>query len=81
MYHIVQLKKQSTLNQIALVRKIKLLPSLSTGESKKLSGYTNIFRLRVGDYRIVYRKTSSEIYIVSIGHRKDIDEIISRLSD
>jgi mRNA interferase RelE/StbE len=32
------------------------------------------FRLRVGDYRVIYRfdLTKSEIYLIAIGHRREI---------
>ena len=41
---------------------------------KKLSGEINLFRVRVGDYRIIYQMKSSEliILVVRVGHRKDI---------
>ena len=42
--------------------------------SKKLRGLTNLWRIRVGDYRIIYA-IDDEIRIVDIrkvGHRKDI---------
>lgn len=41
---------------------------------KKLSGEVNLFRVRVGDYRIIYQMKSSEliILVVRVGHRKDI---------
>ncbi len=44
--------------------------------SKKLKGSTNAWRIRVGDYRVVY-SIEDEIRIVDvrkIGHRKDIYE-------
>ena len=31
-------------------------------------------RLRVGDYRVVYRMNESEILVVAIKHRKDVYE-------
>lgn len=41
---------------------------------KKLEGIENQYRLRVGDYRIVYeiQDTSLLIILVRIGHRSDI---------
>jgi len=75
-----RLKKLPKIDQIAVVQKIrsfkrereKLIP-------EKLHGYNNIFRVRVGDYRIVYQKTSDQTYIILIGHRKDIYEVLQRL--
>ena len=40
---------------------------------KPLAGY---WKLRVGDFRIVYKITKSEIWILAIMHRKEIYEYI-----
>jgi mRNA interferase RelE/StbE len=41
---------------------------------KKLKGYTNLWRLRIGDYRIIYsiEDVIKLIDVREIGHRKDI---------
>jgi len=41
---------------------------------KKLKGAENLYRVRVGDYRIVYDilKKKLRILIIKVGHRKDI---------
>jgi mRNA interferase RelE/StbE len=72
------LKKIPKIDQIAIVRKIRLLTSPSSNE-EKLKGLKNIYRVRIGDYRIVFRKTKEEIFIVLIGHRKEIYQLINRL--
>lgn len=49
---------------------------------KKLkSAKYNIYRLRVGNYRIIYQILPSEklIYILTVGHRKDIYNQIKHL--
>lgn len=39
----------------------------------KLKGYSDLYKIRVGNYRIVYKKNSSNyIQITSVGHRKYI---------
>jgi len=42
--------------------------------SKKLKGLENVFRIRVGDYRIVYQIEDKRLLVlaVRVGHRKDI---------
>jgi len=77
---VKELKKIPKVDQIALTRKIRLIidPVANTNE-EKLSGFKNIYRVRVGNYRIVYRKTVSEVYIILIGHRKDIYRLINQL--
>jgi mRNA interferase RelE/StbE len=41
---------------------------------KKLAGYQDRYRLRVGDYRVIYDVTDAElvILIVGVGHRREI---------
>lgn len=43
-------------------------------KAKKLEGSEKIYRLRVGDYRILYQiqKRVLLILVISIGHRKEI---------
>jgi mRNA interferase RelE/StbE len=75
-----ELKKITKIDQIAIARKIRLIKEFPmTPNEEKLSGYKNIYRVRVGEYRIVYRKTVNEIYIVLIGHRKDIYRLVDHL--
>ena len=41
---------------------------------KKLKGYNHSYRIRVGDYRIIYEIEDKilRILVIAIGHRKDI---------
>ena len=39
---------------------------LPNGDIKKLKGYTAAFRLRIGDYRILFEMSADEIYISDI---------------
>ena len=45
---------------------------------KKLKGADDLYRLRIGDYRIVYeiRKNILAVVVIKIGHRKDIYRFI-----
>lgn len=55
-----------------LVSAIELLPK---GENiKPLKGYENLFRLRVGDYRVIYTIDNGEltIMVIDAGSRGDI---------
>jgi mRNA interferase RelE/StbE len=81
-YEVV-LSKTAEKNLIKLSAKIvnKIIPVLKAlGHEprpigcKKLKGFTNLWRVRVGDYRIVY-SIEDVIMLVDvreIGHRKDI---------
>ncbi len=75
-----KLKKFPKFDQIAIGQKIRSLGSgqNSFGE-EKLSGFKDIYRVRVGDYRIVYKKSLHLIYIIIIGHRKEVYDLLTRL--
>ena len=74
-----ELKKITKIDQIAVARKIRSLIENIIVNEEKLSGYKGRVRIRVGNYRLVYRKTSQEIHIVLIHHRKDVYKIVSQL--
>ncbi len=42
--------------------------------SRKLAGYDDIFRIRVGTYRVLYSVSSGRLVIIilKIGHRRDV---------
>ena len=73
-----ELRSLPKMDQIAVAKKIRLLTG-KTGNDEKLKGIINIFRVRVGNYRIVYKQSSQEIYIVLISHRKDVYTLLRRL--
>ena len=74
-----QLRKLSKVNQIIVAKKIRFLRATGPKASEGLTGYKGIYRTRVGDLRIVYKRTASVLYIILIGHRKDIYERLKKL--
>lgn len=55
-----------------IVYAIKQLPN---GEDiKKLKGHDELFRLRIGEYRIIYSTDTGKliVYVVDVGNRGDI---------
>jgi len=42
--------------------------------ARRLSGYEDVFRIRVGRYRILYSVSETELIVIvlKIGHRKDV---------
>ena len=49
-------------------------PRRSDANVKKLAGYEDRYRLRAGDYRIIYEVTDQQliILIVGVGHRREV---------
>lgn len=65
------IKKQNRDTQKRIIKAIIELPE---GDVKKLKGMDEIYRLRVGDFRVLFEKNDKElmIIIVEIGNRGQI---------
>jgi mRNA interferase RelE/StbE len=74
-----QLKKMQKITQIVIAKTIRDIGDEASLTTEKLKGYKNIHRVRVGNFRIVYKKTGKEIYIITIGHRKDIYQSMKKI--
>ncbi|OQW90446.1 MAG: plasmid stabilization protein [Beggiatoa sp. IS2] len=54
-----------------ILEKIKILESGLIGDIKKLTHFTPEYRLRVGDYRILFEIKEQKITIYRVKHRKE----------
>lgn len=70
-----QLKKLNPDDQRRVVRAILALADEPHPRgSRKLSGYDDVFRIRVGTYRVIYSVSGKRLIVIilKIGHRKDV---------
>jgi mRNA interferase RelE/StbE len=65
------LQKLPTETQLRILEKIKLLHNDLTGDVKHLTHFTPEYRLRAGDYRILFETSDNKVVIHRIRHRKD----------
>lgn len=79
MYQIIIKKKaKKFIDKLQINEKkriVSAIEQLPNGEDiKKLKGYDELFRLRVGEYRIIYTIDNGKliIYVVDAGNRGDI---------
>lgn len=79
MYKIIIKKKAKKfidkLPQNERIRIAKAIQALPNGENiKKMKGYSDLFRLRIGDYRIIYSVNNGELLVIVIdaGNRGEI---------
>ncbi|MCM1057970.1 MAG: type II toxin-antitoxin system RelE/ParE family toxin [Firmicutes bacterium] len=79
MYQIIIKKKaKKFIDKLPLNEKkrvVSAIERLPNGEDiKKLKGHDELFRLRVGDYRILYSVDNGKlvVYIVDVGNRGEI---------
>ncbi len=69
-----ELNKLEVLIARRIVKKIReLSENPYSGDVKKLKGEEG-FRLRVGDYRIIFTIEKDRIIILKVGHRKNVYE-------
>ena len=54
-------------------------PRRPDADIKKLAGYSDRYRLRVGDYRIIYEIADTHLFIltVGVGHRREAHRALS----
>ncbi|PWM39839.1 MAG: plasmid stabilization protein [Clostridiales bacterium] len=64
--------KQAPAQRLRLLSAINRLPN--AGDRKTMRGYPDYFRLRVGDYRVIYRveHDTLTVCVVGVGNRGDI---------
>ncbi|MCH7850823.1 MAG: type II toxin-antitoxin system RelE/ParE family toxin [Nanoarchaeota archaeon] len=65
------LDRLEQINAKRILRKINTLKEFISSDIKRLAG-SNSFRLRVGNYRIIFEIDGRIINILRIGHRKNI---------
>ncbi len=66
------LLKQSSEQRERLLKAIYKLPDL--GDIKPMSGHENLYRLRVGTYRVIYTIENDvlTVHVLTIGNRGDV---------
>ena len=70
-----QLRKLSRADQVRLIRAMQVLSSDPRPPGcRKLSGYEDVFRIRVGRYRILYTIDDRRVLVIvlKVGDRKDV---------
>ena len=54
-----------------VVAKAEALKDDLAGDVKKLTGFTPEYRLRVGDYRVLFEVEGAQVVVYRVRHRKD----------
>lgn len=66
---------------IVSIKRLSSNPFASATNIKKLKGFKPpIYRMRSGDYRVIYKLKEKNITVMRIIDRKDLEKIIKRLN-
>ena len=68
---IKDLKALSVVNRTRLIERIENLENNLAGDVKRLTSSTLDYRLRVGNYRILFEVESDRVIIYRVMHRRD----------
>jgi mRNA interferase RelE/StbE len=69
---IKDLKKLPVEDRRRIVAKIEMMQDNLAGDVKKLTNFTPEYRLRVGDYRVLFEVEQTEIVVYRVKHRRDV---------
>ena len=70
-----QIRRLAQKDQIEIIRRIQELETNPRPrQSRKLGGYDDVYRIRVGNYRILYTVEGTRLIVIvlKIGHRRDV---------
>lgn len=69
---IKDLAKLALKDRAKILTRIEQLQINLSGDIKKLSNFTPEYRLRVGDYRVLFELQEKTVMIYRIAHRREI---------
>ena len=73
---LARVPKQDRLRILERLRSLREDPHYG---AEKLKGHDKFVRVRTGDYRIIFSVEGSEVYVLFVGHRKNVyDEFFGR---
>lgn len=73
------LKLPQSVSKRIIPRIENLITDPKPSSSKRLVGYADLYRIRIGDYRVIYeiRNQKLIIVVIKIAHRKDIYKFLT----
>ena len=66
------LKKLDKQEQKSIIEKIESLQNNLSGDVKHLTNFTPEYRLRIGNYRILFEVEAGKVVIYRVKHRKEV---------
>ena len=67
----LSLPKTASKNLTKTVKKLERDPIFARGDAKKLKNYKNLYRVRLGDYRLIYAVGKNSVKLLSVRKRNE----------
>jgi len=69
---VKDIDKISSRLKTKIIRAIEMMSDDLTGDVKRLTNFTPEYRLRVGDYRVLFEIENESIIVYRIRHRREV---------
>jgi len=66
------IEKLSSRMQTKIIKNIEAMGDDLAGDVKRLTNFTPEYRLRVGDYRVLFEIENKSIIVYRVRHRRDV---------
>jgi mRNA interferase RelE/StbE len=69
---VKDIQKLSSRIQTKIIKDIEIMGNDLTGDVKRLTNFTPEYRLRIGDYRVLFEIENDSIIVYRVRHRREV---------
>lgn len=69
---VKEITRLSSRMQLAILNDIEVMSDDLTGDVKRLTHFTPEYRLRVGDYRVLFEIEDKNLIVYRVRHRREV---------
>lgn len=69
---VKDIERLSSRMQFQIIKGIEAMSNDLTGDVKRLTNFTPEYRLRVGDYRVLFEIENKNIIVYRVRHRREV---------
>ena len=69
---VKDIEKLSSQLQVKIIKGIEIMSDDLLGDVKRLTNFTPEYRLRVGDYRVLFEIENESIIVYRVRHRREV---------
>ncbi len=69
---VKDIEKISSRMQLKIIKGIEMLGDNLAGDVKRLTNFTPEYRLRIGDYRVLFEIENKSLIVYRVRHRREV---------